>query len=117
MSVVIVKNKITKEDIKTAREEHDTYIKITADIEQKEIAIGGQLHADAEKLLVIKFNSKNKYIWGGGYSISRKVFTTDAILNIKPYYQNDSTEILDPEAREAFLKLAKQTLKEIESLL
>jgi GTPase SAR1 family protein len=117
MGIVIVDHKLTKDDIRVAKEEHETYIKITADIKQGVVIVGGQLHKDSEEILIRKFSSKNKNIWGGGYSISRDEFITDAILNIKPHYQNNSMEILDPERRKLFLNLAKKTLKNIKSLL
>lgn len=117
MGIIIVKDKLTQEDIKTAREEHDIYIKITIDIKQEIVAIGGEYHADAEKVLIENFNSKNSNIWGGGYSITRNEFRTDAMLNLKPNLGNNSMEIINAEARKKFLYIAQNTLKNIESLI
>lgn len=116
MGVVIINGPLTKKQVKIAREEHDVYIKITADIEQNIIAIGGEYHADAENILVKNYGSKNSNIWGGGYKIDDKIFLTNALLNFKPNLDNSSGEILDPVIRNKFLKLAKKVLKNIESL-
>ncbi|NCO31886.1 hypothetical protein GW891_03710, partial [bacterium] len=90
-------------------EEYSSYIKITADIVQKIIAVGGQFHADAEEVLTSKYGSVSKNIWGGGYSIKRKDFETNALLNIKPGI-NESSEILDSNKRNDFLNLVKEKL-------
>ena len=116
MGVVIIDNKITRENVAIAREEYSSYIKITADIVQKIIAVGGQFHADAEEVLTSKYGSVSKNIWGGGYSIKRKDFETNALLNIKPGI-NESSEILDSNKRNDFLNLVKEKLSEIETLI
>lgn len=116
MGIVIVDHKLTKEDIRLAREDYDSYIKITADIRQNIVAIGGEYHADAEKILVEKYDSKNEDIWGGGYDVEEKKYKVSAMLNIKPNFGNDSMDILDPEIRRLFLDSAKSVLVNIESL-
>ena len=116
MAIVIVEEKPTKEDIVKARKEFPQYIKITADLEQEIIAIGGEYHADAEKILVEKYNSQRSNIWGGGYNITLDIFEVNAIINLHPGI-NDSTDILDPDIRNRFLELVKKVLGDIKSLL
>ncbi len=115
MSIVVLKNKLTKEDVFLAREDYETYIKITIDLEQEIVAIGGQYHADAQNVLIKDHGSK-KNIWGGGYSILRHVFETNALINIQPD-KNPSMEIMDQEIRDKFLKIARETLLDIEKLV
>lgn len=117
MGVVVVQEKLTKQDVVTARKDHDIYIKITIDIKQEITVLGGEYHADAKKVLVEKFNSKNSDIWGGGFSILKKEFRTDAMLNLKPNLENNSMEIINPEAREKFIQIAKRTLYNIEEFI
>jgi len=116
MAVVVVGNKLTKVDVDTSREHYQDYIKITVDIHQDVVAIGGEYHADAEQILVEKYNSKRSDVWGGGYNILTKSFECNAILNLKPL-TNNSVEILDQKARDRFLEVAKNKLKDIESLV
>lgn len=63
------------------------------------------------------FNSKYSDIWGEGYDITEKLFVVDAMINRKPNTGNDSADILDPEKRKSFIKLAQKVVKEIESLI
>jgi hypothetical protein len=119
MGVVIIKDKLTKEDVRIALEDHGhfDYIKITIDIENEVIAIGGEYHYDAEQILIKQFRSKNSKTWGGGYNIKTKVIRTDAFLNHKPNFDNPSSEIIIPDIRNSFLKLAKGIAKEIDSFV
>jgi len=115
MSVIILNHKLTSEDIQKARKEYDTYIKITIDLDQRLVAIGGEYHADAQEILIKEYGGK-KNIWGGGYSLLTKQFETNAMVNIHPEV-NPAMEILDPKIREKFLKIAKEKLKDIEKLI
>jgi len=115
MSVVILNHDLTSEDIQKAREEYDTYIKITIDLDQELVAIGGEYHADAQEILIREYGGK-KNIWGGGYSLLTKQFETNAMVNIHPE-TNPAMEILDPKIREEFLKIAREKLKDIEKLI
>lgn len=117
MGVVIVDNKLTENDIKTAREDYGNVIKITTDIEQEIAAIGGEYHHDAEQILIRRFKSKNSNLWGGAYYIDTKILTTNAYINYKSNLGNPSNEILSEQKREEFLKFANKIVKEIESLL
>lgn len=119
MAVIILepKTELSKEDLKTALEDYEDYLKITADLSKNIVGIGGEYHVDAEQILINKFNSKQRDIWGGGYNIRSKKFRTDALVNMRPLHENLSHEITDPKNREDFLKIAKEISKKVESLL
>lgn len=108
MSIVILSKKASNEDLKKASHDYKNYIKITADIEKEIVAIGGEYHADAEKLLLEK-GSLQKNIWGGGVDLVLKRFETNAMINLRPP-QNSSTEILDVKTREKFLKICHKMI-------
>jgi hypothetical protein len=116
MGIIIVGQEITKNDINASREDYPEYIKITADLDKEIVAIGGEYHADAERVLVERFDSKRSDIWGGGYNISTKAFEVNAMLNLKSG-SNESLEILDPKIRTKFLEIIKNKLGNIESLI
>ncbi len=72
-------------------------VKVVVDVEREMAAIGGELHADAEALL-IEDGSKSKNIWGANLypwhpPQDRIEFT--ALINIRPSHNNPSMEILD----------------------
>lgn len=108
MPIVIVKDKVSKQEFEEARSEYETYIKITADLERGIVALGGEYHADAEELL-LEQGSRQDDIGGGGVNLETGQFETNAIINLRAG-KNDSTEILDPEKRQKFLDLARKVL-------
>lgn len=109
MAIILVEDRPSKEDFQKTKEDYESYIKLTIDIERQMVALGGEYHADAERLLLDE-GSKQENIWGGGVNLETKQFETNAIINLRPG-KNDSTEILDPKTREKFLMIAKRVLK------
>ena len=107
--IVILQKKAAKTEIEKAKEEFGDFIKIVIDIEKEIAAIGGKLHADAEKLL-LEQGSKNENLWGGGFDLKTGTFDSQAMINIRPL-KNDNMEILDQKIREKFLEIAEKLLK------
>lgn len=108
MSIVILSKKATPQDLKKASEDYKTYIKITVDIEKEIVAVGGQYHADAEKLLLVQ-DSLQKNIWGGGLDLQTHEIQTTALINIRPTI-NNSMDILDEKIRKKFLKICQKMM-------
>lgn len=95
---------LSKEDIDLVHQTYGEYVKISADLENKRIVVGCELHADGEKILLEK-GGKGDNIWGGGIDFVIKDVTATAMLNLRPRLNNDSMEILDPKRRSDFLEL------------
>ena len=108
--IIILTEKATKEDLKSATKEFGDYIKIVADLEKEIVAIGEKFHADAEKVL-IENGSEQKNLWGGGLDLHSGRVDFQAIINIRPNQNNDSMEILDPEIRKVFQQISEKFLK------
>ena len=53
--------------------------------------------------------SKQEDILGGGINLGTKVFATNALINMRPRF-NQSAEILNEKKRLIFLKIAKKYL-------
>lgn len=106
--VVILSSKATDEDIEKAREEYKTYIKVTADVEQGLIAIGGEYHYDAEQEL-LKLGARQESIWGGGIDLIAHRIDFNAMINIRSGV-NYSTEICDEEVKQKFEEIIKSFL-------
>jgi len=114
--VVVITNTLDKKDVEKAREDYRTYIKVTADIKKKIVAIGGEYHADADEILVGEYECENRDIWGGGYNIENNQFETNALINIRQP-NNPSMEIIDPEARKKFIELVQEVLVDLPEYL
>lgn len=107
MAVALIQNSVTPQDITIAREDYGDYVKIVVDIATETIAIGGEWHADAEKILLDQ-GSLQENIWGGGIDLTTSIIETVALINIRPRYNNDSQEIIDPSIRSKFIAIVKR---------
>ena len=110
MIIILPKNQpLTPEALKQARMDYKDFVKVTIDIKNEIVALGGEYHIDAERIL-LEQGSKQENIWGGGVDLSTNTFVINAMVNLRPG-RNDSTDILDPTTRERFLSLAQGALK------
>lgn len=108
MATVLVSGKLSQKEFEIAKEDYQNYVKITIDIESGLVVLGGEYHADAEKVL-LDHGSRQENIWGGGIDLETKKFETNAIVNMRAG-RNDSAEILDSVKREKFLVVAREIL-------
>jgi hypothetical protein len=76
-------------------------VKVVVDVRRGRAAVGGELHADGEQLL-LEEGSEQADLWGANYYPGRGSegcveFT--ALINIRPAQGNPGMEIQDPEVR------------------
>ena len=115
MEIRILKTKINSEDLKKlAKDGYGDMIKGVADIKRKAIALGGELHADAEALLINDGSASND-LWG--FNIypektkeERIEFTS--LINIKPAIGNRSMEVKDLKIQSQIQSIIKSLVEE-----
>ncbi|MEK7147398.1 MAG: DUF5674 family protein [Patescibacteria group bacterium] len=100
----IIKNPITRIELeKFAKERFGDLAKVVVDIEQKIIAVGGELHADMETLLMEKENSLRKDTWGINLypeNFGEDFVEFDSMINLKPALGNRTRNVENNETRE-----------------
>jgi len=77
-------------------------VKLVVDLERRLIAVGGELHADAEQVL-LEAGSRQADLWGANYFPGRgsdDCIEYTALINIRPAQDNRSMEVADPALRE-----------------
>jgi hypothetical protein len=77
-------------------------VKYVVDVERRLAAVGGQLHADAEQLL-LEAGSRQSDLWGANYYPGREpddCIEYTALINIRPGQGNRSMLIVDEAIRE-----------------
>jgi len=77
-------------------------VKYVVDVSRGVIAIGGELHADAEEL-ILDAGSRQADLWGANYYPGRGregCIEFTALINIRPAQGNRSMEIRDAAVRE-----------------
>ena len=111
MTIKIVKSFITKAELlEMAKEEFGDVIKAVVDVELKIMAVGGELHADDESLLIEKEGSKRENTWGVNLYLEKSeddFIEFDSMINLKPGYGNRSRGVEKDEVREKIKQIIK----------
>jgi len=93
-------------------------VKIVADVRRKVVAVGGELHADAEELL-LEQGSRQADLWGANYYPGvgpERCLECTALINIRPSQGNPSMEIQDAGTRDAVRLLVERLVGRGEEL-
>ena len=120
MIKILTKRILHDELIQLCDESFVTFVKIVVDVDKNILAIDGELHADAEAILINQ-GSKQSNIWGANYypykeEVERLEYT--ALINIRPRDDNPDMEILSEEVRKTIRSLChRYLLQESESPL
>lgn len=93
-------------------------VKYVVDVERGVIAVGGEMHADAEQVL-LEDGSQQGDLWGANYYPGRGVedcIEYTSLINISPSRGNRSMELQDPAVRARVRELTLALLGEGEAL-
>ena len=87
-------------------------VKYVVDVERGIAAVGGELHADAEQLL-LEDGSRQEDLWGANYYPDRgpvECIEFTSLINIRPSQGHPSMEIEDDEVRDRVRELTHQLI-------
>lgn len=96
-NIKIIKEKISDDELRSfLGKPFDDMVKFVVDIEKEIVALGGEMHADAEKVLLDN-KSEQKNLWGGNIypRESGMEIAYESFINIRPSQNNRSMEIQD----------------------
>lgn len=113
MNIKIVTEKITLGELREfAKGQYDDMVKAVVDVEQGSMALGGELHTDAnEKLL--EAGSRQKDVWGINLYPERayaEQIEFISLINIRPAVGNRSMEVRDPQLREKITAVVRRLI-------
>lgn len=103
MPIDIIREYITREQLKQFA--HDTFVdlvKAVVDIERGIMAVGGELHADEETVL-LEDGSKQSDLWGINLypdKTGEDFIEFDSMINLRPSQGNRSRGVDDPVIRQ-----------------
>jgi len=98
---LIIRQQATTEDIAKMAEDYEGYIKVVVDISRGILAGGGEMHVDAEAVLLAD-GSKQQDLWGGGIDWDTKEIDYNSMINLRPRDGNPSRDILSSGVRQKF---------------
>lgn len=114
MDIRIVKTPINIEELKNiAKDQFGDFVKAVIDIENKILAIGGELHADEETLLS-ENGSKRENTWGINIypeQPDNDWIEFDSMINLKPHLGNRSRGVEDTRIQEKIKLIVSELIK------
>ena len=93
-------------------------VKLVVDVRRRVVAVGGELHADAEAVL-LDGGSKGADLWGANYYPGLgpdDCLQFTALINIRPTQDNRAMEVQDPVIREEMDVIVRELVGQGEAL-
>ena len=113
--IVIVQSRIARSELdRLVGAYFGDMVKLVVDVRREVVAVGGELHADAEQLL-LEQGSRQADLWGANYYPGRGAegcLEYTALINIRPSQGNPSMEVQDTGTRELVRSLASRLIGE-----
>ena len=115
MDITVVKDSVSKDALRTiARGQFGNLVKAVVDIEQGIMAIGGELHADEEVVLMEQEHSKRENTWGINIypdNVPDAMVEFDSMINLKPSYGNRSRGVEDVAIQEKIKNIVAKLVR------
>lgn len=112
----IVKDPISRKELADmAIEEYGSVVKAVVDLEQGIMAVGGELHADEEVLLMEQEGSKREHTWGINLypkNPEENWIEFDSMVNLKPALGNRSRTVENVAVREKIKEIVRKLVRE-----
>lgn len=111
MEILIIRDPITRAALREmAPAQFGDFVKAVVDVERGTLALGGELHADGETLL-LEDGSKQEQLWGINlYPDGDELVEFDSMINIRPSQGNRSRGVQDAGVRERILEIARRLI-------
>jgi len=114
MDITIIKTAITKNDLReTAKPQFGDFVKAVVDVGRGVMAIGGELHADEEAVLLDE-GSIQRDLWGINLYPdlpSEQWIEYDSMINVRPSQGNRSRNVEDPVLREKIVSIVTRLVQ------
>lgn len=101
--------------LRMANEEFGDLVKAVVDVGQEIMAVGGELHADEEVVLVDQCGSKREHTWGINLYPKRSGddwIEFDSMVNLKPGLGNRSRGVEDVSLQGKIRKVVKKLVSD-----
>lgn len=109
MEIKIIKSKISRKELGSLVE--SGFIKGVVDVGKEIIALGGELHSDAEQILLNE-NSKQEDLWGFNIDLNKTPRQVEyiSLINVRSAQDNPKMKIVNPEIKEQVEKVIKKLM-------
>jgi len=115
MEIIVIRTSVRKADLGTmAQQQFGDMVKAVVDVEQRIMAIGGELHSDEEAIL-LEQGSLQKNLWGINLYPERPVpewIEFDSMINVRPSGGNRSRYVERAEIRDAVTAIVNRLVQD-----
>lgn len=115
METKIIKNKISREELKKlSHEQYGDILKAVVDVDKKIMGVGGELHVDIQSLLIEKENSRGNNTWGINLYLDKAgddFIEFDSMVNLKPNLGNKIRGIEDENIKKKIREVVNQLVE------
>ncbi len=112
MEIKVIKKTINKKElIDIAKKQFGDMVKAVVNIKQEIMAVGGELHADEEAILMEQEGSNRENTWGINLypeKPEKEWIEFNSMINIKPFFNNNSRDVEDPIIKERIRNIVKK---------
>ena len=113
MAVQIVREPITLDELRSlAQGQFGEFVKAVVDVRRGVMAIGGELHADEEALL-IEQGARQADLWGINLypdRVGTDRIEFDSMINVRPSQGNRSRSVEDPALRQQIVNVVTRLI-------
>ena len=107
IDITIVRNTVTRRALQQIADRmfNGEFVKAVVDIDREILAIGGELHADEEQVLIAD-GSRQRDLWGINLYPARADdgwIEYDSMINLRPSQGNRTRSVDDPAVRECIV--------------
>lgn len=114
MDIKIIQDSISQAELKQiAQARFGDMVKCVVDLEKQIMAVGGELHADEERLL-LENGSKQANLWGINIYVDQPKenwLEFDSMINIRPSQGNRSRSVEDPNIQTKIKEIVDKLVK------
>ena len=114
MDIRIIRRAITKRELnEIAKDQFGDMVKAVVDVEQGIMAIGGELHADEESVLLDQ-GSAQKHLWGINLYPERppsEWIEFDSMINVRPSSGNRSRSVERADIRDSITHIVTRLVE------
>ncbi|OHA64911.1 MAG: hypothetical protein A3D64_01670 [Candidatus Wildermuthbacteria bacterium RIFCSPHIGHO2_02_FULL_49_9] len=111
----IIREPISRDKLRAiAKERFGNLVKAVVGVEQRIIALGGELYSDAEVVLAEQEGSQREHTWGINLYVEKdgeEFIEFDSVINLKPSFGNRSRGVGDPEIRTKIIGIVSALVK------
>jgi hypothetical protein len=105
----VLDEKVNPEQLHEMLEVYESMIKIVVDLRQNRLAVGGEMHADCERVL-LEAGSEQDDLWGANWYPEEQRIAYESLINIRPRTGNRSILIEAEALRKQVAAITNQIL-------